>query len=170
MKIPRRFLTLCVIVLILTLSTSPKEQSSRAADFDMDGYADLAIGVEWEDIGVTQAGAVNVMYGTSTGLQAAGDQVWIQDDLLGTDSTEQGDFFGTSLAAGDFDNDGIADLVVGIPGENIGNADNGGAVQILYGAAAGGLSAVGNQFWHQGTTGIQGAVEDDDRFLAGDFE
>ena len=50
-------------------------------DFDGDRYADLAIGVPFEDIGAgTDAGAVNVLYATEPkGLSAAGDQLWHQD-------------------------------------------------------------------------------------------
>jgi hypothetical protein len=39
---------------------------------------------------------------------------------------------GSASAEADFDNDGFADLAVGVPGEN-GNA---GAVNVLYGAGA----------------------------------
>ena len=47
-----------VLIVALLLSTLP----AVAADFDRDGYADLAIGVSWEDVGSTQdAGAVNVL-------------------------------------------------------------------------------------------------------------
>ena len=38
-----------------------------------------------------------------------------------------------------------------------------GAVNVLYGTASG-LSASGNQFWHQNSAGILDAAEEDDRF------
>ena len=50
------------------------------SDFDGDGYADLAVGVPGEDVGAAgrHAGAVNVLYGSPTGLTAVGDQLWSQ--------------------------------------------------------------------------------------------
>ncbi|MGD2041237.1 MAG: FG-GAP-like repeat-containing protein [Anaerolineae bacterium] len=159
----------------LVLAIGPASLPAGAADFDRDGYADLAVGVEWEDVGtVDDAGAVNVLYGSSGGISAAGDQLWVQDDLVTADGVEEYDYFGQQLASGDFDGDGAADLAVGVPGENIGTADNGGAVHILYGASSTGLVATGSQFWHQGSPGVGGAVESGDQFgralAAGDFD
>jgi hypothetical protein len=39
-----------------------------------------------------------------------------------------------------------------------------GAVNVLYGGAAGGLSAVGNQQFWQGAAGVAGVAEDFDAF------
>ena len=48
-----------------------------AGDFDSDGFNDLAVGVPNEDIrGISNAGAVNVIYGTATGLTATASQLW----------------------------------------------------------------------------------------------
>ena len=120
------------------------------------------------------AGAVSILYGSAGGVTASGDQLWHQNDLVSTDGAETQDHFGESLAAGDFDGDGAADLAVGIPGEDIGDADDAGAVQILYGAPPGGLSSVGSQFWYQGSPGVQGGVESNDHFgeslAVGDFD
>ena len=44
-------------------------------DFNGDGFADLAVGVPYEDEdGVNAVGGVNVIYGSSTGLTATADQ------------------------------------------------------------------------------------------------
>jgi hypothetical protein len=160
--------------MILTIGAAPPPAAPRA-DFDNDGYADLAVGVEWEDVEtIDNAGAVNILYGSYTGISASGDQIWDQDDLVVSDGAEEHDYFGYRLAAGDFDGDGAADLAVGVSGENIGLAVDGGAVHVLYGAAYWGLEATGNQLWHQGSPGVQGAVESGDRFGAalavGDFD
>ena len=49
-------------------------------DFNRDGIADIAIGVPNEDVGaVGDAGAVNVLYGTATGLSGSNYQVWTQN-------------------------------------------------------------------------------------------
>ena len=45
------------------------------ADFDGDGYADLVVGVPSEDVGsVKDAGSVQVLHGSSNGLQALNDR------------------------------------------------------------------------------------------------
>ncbi len=171
----RCLVRICLAALVLALAMGPGLPPAGAADFDFDGYADLAVGVEWEDVGtVINAGAVNVLYGSSGGISAAGDQIWDQDDLVTADGAEAYDYFGYVLAAGDFDRNVAADLVVGVPGEDIGSAGDGGAVHILYGAARVGLSDLQNQLWHQGSPGVEGAVEDGDMFGAalavGDFD
>ncbi len=147
-------------------------------DFDGDGYADLAVGVPYEDVdSVGGAGAVNVLYGSAGGLWAAGDQFWHQDSTDIEGVAEDVDTFGSSLAAGDFDSDGYADLAIGVPGESLLSGimlyEDAGVVNLLYGSAAG-LSAAGDQYWHQGSTDVEDAVENFDRFgstlAAGDFD
>ncbi len=171
----RRFFSgVLVLGLLLTLAAWPDLAPARA-DFDGDGYADLAVGVEWEDVStVADAGAVNVLYGSANGITYQGNQIWDQDDLVATNGAEEYDEFGYRLAAGDFNGDGCADLAAGVPYEDIGTAVDGGAVHILYGASPNGLSAAGNQLWHQGSPGVEGAVESDDHFGAalavGDFD
>ena len=51
------------------------------ADFNGDGFADLAIGIPLENGigGSRDAGAVQVLYGSPSGLLAAGNQVWHQN-------------------------------------------------------------------------------------------
>jgi hypothetical protein len=77
------------------------------------------------------------------------------------------------LAVGDFDNDGFADLTVGAPGEDIGSASAAGAVNVLYGGAAG-LTGSGSQTFTQNTPGVGSASETGDEFgyslVAGDFQ
>jgi len=53
----------------------------RTADFNGDGFADLAVGVPDEDVGaVANAGAVNVIYGSAAGLAGAGGQWAVRDE------------------------------------------------------------------------------------------
>jgi hypothetical protein len=69
-------------------------------DFNGDRYADLAIGVRYEDVGgVADAGAVNVLYGSASSLTAVGDQVWTQDSPGVAGVADSGDRFGYPLAA-----------------------------------------------------------------------
>jgi len=135
-------------------------ESLAAEDFDGDGYDDLAIGVPEEGSG--NHGAVNVLHGSFFGLTSVGDQIWNQNQLNGS-SAEVDDFFGASLAVGDFNQDGYDDLVVGAPEENLGNVVDAGAVNVIYGSFFG-LSSVGNQFWTQDSLGVQGTAEAFDRF------
>src|SRR5262245_7680398 len=84
-----------------------RDVPSVVADFNGDGFSDLAVGVSGEN---NNAGAVNVIYGSASGLTSTGNQVWTENSLGETSSA--GDRFGISLAAGDFDNDGFADLAI----------------------------------------------------------
>ena len=162
--------SVALLVLILGAWVAP----AGGADFDDDSHADLAVGVPFENVGaLADAGALNVLYGTGSGLTATRDQLWVQDDLS-ADISEELDLFGDALAAGDFDGDGAIDLAVGVPWEDIGTAIYGGAVHVLYGLRGVGLTETGNQLWHQDSPGIGGAAETDDEFgtslAVGDFD
>ncbi len=138
--------------------------SLTVGDFEGDGFDDLAIGVPEEDIGAVQdAGAVQVISGSDAGLTADGNQWWDQDTpaILGVRELE--DFFGWSLAVGDFDGDGFDELAIGVAYEDIGAVQFAGAVQVIIGSDAG-LTANGNQWWDQGTSGILGGRENGDQF------
>jgi len=71
------------------------------ADFNGDGNDDLAIGLPNEDIlSVEDAGAVQVLFGSSSGLSAASpiaNQFWTQDSTNVDDATEGFDRFGWPL-------------------------------------------------------------------------
>jgi hypothetical protein len=144
-----------------------------AADFDNDGFIDLAIGAPGEDTAINGVGAVNVLYGGVDGLSGAGSQLFTQASPGMAGTAEDGDEFGQALAAGDFDNDGIADLVVGVPFEDLGTTSDVGAVNVLHGTAAGGLSGAGSQLFTQDSPGVVGTAEAGDFFgqtvAAGDF-
>jgi hypothetical protein len=126
-----------------------------SGDFNGDGFADLAVGVPGESVAAsTDAGAVNVVYGSSSGLGGNDSQLWIQFGAL-PGSSEKGDLFGAALAAGDFDDDGYVDLAVGVPGEDAAGVPDAGIVEVIPGSA-GGLTSAGSSAWGQDTPGIQG--------------
>jgi len=81
-------------------STDRFGKALASADFDNDGYDDLLVGVPNEDVGsINNAGAINVLYGSTLGLTATGNQLFTQDSPGITDVAEAGDSFGAQLAA-----------------------------------------------------------------------
>ena len=133
-------------------------------DFNDDGFDDLAIGIRGEDVGSsTNAGAVSVLFGSTSGLNAAGNELWHQDVAGIQSSAEAGDLFGDILTTGDFNNDGFDDLAIGASGEDVGAVVNGGASAVLLGSADG-LNAAGDQIWHQDSAGILDTAEAGDLF------
>jgi hypothetical protein len=151
--------------------------SLAAGDFDGDGRDDLAIGVPGESIeaeNLNHAGVVQVLYGSGNGLTASGDQLFQQgvNGLVGVSESE--DWFGWSLAAGDFDGDGRDDLAIGAPQEdhNAAGHTDAGAIHVIYGSAAG-LSAAGDVTLHQDSANVLGTADDEDQFgyalAVGDF-
>ena len=112
-------------------------ESLAAGDFNGDGFFDLAVGAPGEDIGTTgDAGAVTVLFGSAAGI-TTGAQTILQGSGGITGSAEALDQFGASLASGLLAGDDIADLVVGVPGEDLGGVGEAGAVNVLAGSAGG---------------------------------
>ncbi|MEV0180498.1 FG-GAP and VCBS repeat-containing protein [Streptomyces sp. NPDC050625] len=77
------------------------------ADFNGDGYDDLAVSSPSEKVGTdTNGGALAILWGSANGL--TGKAIDVPDPATGSH-----DYWGKNLAAGDFDGDGKADLAVG---------------------------------------------------------
>ncbi len=137
---------------------------------------DLAIGSPYKKIGnLNEAGGVNVLYGAKTGLAASGqfdDQFWIKGDLGLPGATAPGDWFGRTMAVGDFNGDCFLDLAVGAPGESVDGIFMAGSVYVLSGSLQG-LHG-GGQRWNQNSPGIIGGSQDHDllgsALVVGDFD
>lgn len=104
-----------------------------ADDFNGDGHRDLAIGAPYMSVsGAEAAGGVVVSLGSGDGLTTK--KVTLTQSSAGVPGTpEDSDRFGISIAAGDLDSDGFADLVVGADGEDVGDYEGQGSVTILWG-------------------------------------
>lgn len=138
-------------------------------DFNGDGKDDLAIGVPGQDIrDRVNAGAVNVIYGAQQGLWVEGNQILHLESPGVLGNAENNDRFGASLGSGDFDADGIDDLVVCAPGR-----DNAGSVFVFYGTYWGFWGKL-KQEWNQDKSGIAGTNSGADNFgyavATGDFD
>ena len=161
-----KYLSFLLFLFIFTTSGFVYAAISIPADFNGDGYEDLAVGVPREDVGaIVDAGAVHVFYGSSVGVQG-NNQIWHLNSAGVLLAATTGDQLGSALATGDFNNDGYADLAIGIPFKD----NSMGQVIVLYGSA-GGLRATGNQVWNQDN--LADTREQGDQFgsalTAGDF-
>ncbi len=102
--------------------------------FDGEPGDDLAVG-SFEAVGAhPNAGAVHVIYGSTTGLDAMGSQM-ITEAARGVAGRPGDDnFFGWSLASGDVDASGFAELIVGVPGDEYAGEHNVGTVRLFVSA------------------------------------
>ncbi|KUL50069.1 MULTISPECIES: FG-GAP-like repeat-containing protein [unclassified Streptomyces] len=116
---------------------APGEDRIRA-DFNGDGYGDLAIAAPTARIsGKSGAGYVAVVYGTARGLDTT-KRTLISQATSGIPGTpESSEYFGDRLTSGDLDDDGYTDLVVGVHAERIGSTDDSGALTVIWGGASG---------------------------------
>lgn len=147
-----------------TASAAPASASPVRADFNHDGYADIAVGVPGEDLGsATDAGSVQILYGAAKGFDPTASRVINQNTDGVADVAESGDRFGAAVAIGDFNGDSYSDLAVGVPGEDFGGKANAGVVQVFFGSASG-LRAAGGQLLNQDLPGSADPADAGDRF------
>jgi FG-GAP repeat len=121
-----------------------------------DDFADLVVGVPFEDVGFTvSAGAVNVLAGSPGGL--------VNGSLATQGNPEETDVFGFAVATGDFDDTDGDDVAVGAPGETVNRVFFAGAASVFNGPPSG---LANERLLFQGTAGIPGSPENFDRFGA----
>ena len=99
-------------------------------DLDRDGIPDIVVGAPGDDSGGASRGAVHVMLMNRDG--SVKSTAVINDGTAGGPSLSDNDQFGASVASiGDFDGDGVSDIVVGAPGDDSGGVDR-GAVHVVF--------------------------------------
>jgi FG-GAP repeat len=143
------------LVLPLVLACCVPSASAAASapyDFNGDGRQELVAGLpEIDDGEQRRAGAVLVVPGSSGGIDIADRRLVSQSRDGLPDGAEYADHFGGSVASGDFNADGYADLAVGAAETDQVDYFSLGGVTVMYGGAAG-LSG-------QGATLFLGAVQ-----------
>jgi hypothetical protein len=101
---------------------------STAGDVDGDGYSDVVVGVPDYDLGQENEGLAFVFYGTSGGI-VTGGYTYFESNCI---NANLGYSVGT---AGDVDNDGYSDIILGIPNHYCSGYE--GKVLVYYGASSG---------------------------------
>lgn len=148
--------------------TAKGGRSLAAGDVTGDGIDDLVVGQPGTTESGTTAkgGTVTLIKGTTTGLAPTGTVTLGQDSADVPGTGEAGDDLGTSVAVGDYNLDGYADVLAGAPNEDIAR---GGVSQvdagtvILFKGTSAGISGTGSIAYSQDTADISGDTESGDR-------
>ncbi|MGW0998359.1 FG-GAP-like repeat-containing protein [Streptomyces sp. NPDC002523] len=124
-------------------------------DLNKDTFPDVVVG---QPAAVT-GGRVTAYYGSTTGLSDTSNTTLDQDSAGVPGASEAGDDMGASVAVGDMNKDGYADVLTGAPGEdltfNTVNQPDAGTNLLLKGSAAG-LTGTGSVSINSGTVDATG--------------
>ncbi|PRY32105.1 FG-GAP and VCBS repeat-containing protein [Pseudosporangium ferrugineum] len=141
------------------------------ADTDKDGADELFAGTpEAVVAGADRAGMVAVLKGGNDGFFVTPSSVLTRATAGVPDDPRAGDGFGAAVAAGDVTGDGLGDLVVGVPGQDVvdapgaprGTVADAGVTSLFRGTATG-LVPHGGDI-SQGYEYVDGVAEPGDRF------
>lgn len=127
--------------------------SLAVGKFDNSGYDSLVIGARTDYINAAYQGSITVLHGAPSGLHTGPNQqlatLWSQDSA-GIDGVgETYDYYGAALTVCDLNLDGVSDLAIGLPGEDITTPpdfvdDDAGAFGVLYGTSQGLAATAGD--------------------------
>ncbi|MEV6541003.1 VCBS repeat-containing protein [Streptomyces sp. NPDC051665] len=107
-------------------------------DFNGDGYRDAVLPAPGANVaGKEAAGAVVILYGSSSGLSATHRKTITQNTAGVPGTAEADDGFGSATATADLNRDGYADLVVSTPYEDTARGKDAGLVTVLWGGKNG---------------------------------
>jgi FG-GAP repeat len=135
-----------------------------AGDFDADGDDDLAVGCPYDLVGTEDdAGSVTLLTGSPTGL-FAGDLMLHEDVTDVPDVAEEGDTFGGTLMAADYDDDGDADLIIGVYRETVGAVPTAGGVLVIEGSGTTLLDLTQSHWLDKSLAEIAGSPTGNDTF------
>jgi uncharacterized protein with LGFP repeats len=142
-------------------------RSIAAGDVNGNGYDDIVIGQPYTaESGAHAGGQVTEVPGTSTGFTTTGMKTIHQDTSGVPGGGEAGDAMGTSVSVGDYNDDGYADVLTGLPNEDVTrsgtNQTNAGMTLLLKGTSSG-LTGSGAQAFSEDTSGIGGVSEPNDK-------
>ncbi|MEV7678000.1 esterase [Streptomyces sp. NPDC088341] len=127
----------------ITATASPTVAAPTALeaahdDFNGDGCPDLVVSAPGGTVSAQKgAGYVAVLYGSASGLSASRRATFSLSTPGIPGLAQTGDGFGQTTASGDLDGNGYADLVIGMPGRDIGTTADAGAAVVLWGSADG---------------------------------
>ncbi|MFJ6236555.1 FG-GAP and VCBS repeat-containing protein [Streptomyces griseus] len=149
--------------------TSLTHSSMTVGSVNGDAYPDLVFtrqptGMDSDLDFPSKGGAVAVVLGGPKGQNTAVKPKWITQATAGVPGAdEKGDAMGASAAVGDLDGDGYGEVVVGLPGEDVGAAEDAGGVLVFKGRATG-ITGADTKVIGQSTANVPGVDEPGDAF------
>ena len=111
---------------------------SSAGDVNGDGFADLLVGAPDADPNGDGSGSSYVVFGKASGFDAELDLSNLDSESgFRLDGVAENDFSGSSVSsAGDFNGDGLDDVIVGASNADP-NGDRSGSTYVIFGKASG---------------------------------